>query len=180
MSDEPIVERFTVVIDTRKQAPFSFQKIRADSDQKFRPLVIPAIVQTLKTGDYSILGLEDWVTVERKSHDDLYGTLINGIERFEQELERMRKFAHAAIVVETDWLGILKAPEFSGVDPKSISRQIISLMLRFPTVHWVTCPDRRFAEVFTFQFLRKAHKHWRLEQRALRKTAQGNLLEAIH
>lgn len=162
--NDPVFAPFTVVIDTREQAPFAFQNIRADSDQQERPMIVPTVINTLQTGDYSILGLEDWITIERKSHEDLYGTLINGIERFERELDRMRAFAHSAIVVECGWSRIVQAPEMSGIDPKCITRQIMSLMLRFPTTHWITCTDRRFAEVFTFQFLRKAHKHWKREQ----------------
>lgn len=175
---DPVMAPFTVVIDTREQAPFSFQGIRADSDQHERPMIVPTVINTLKTGDYSILGLEDWIVVERKSHEDLYGTLINGIERFERELDRMRSYAHSAIVIECGWGRILQAPELSEIDPKCITRQIMSLMLRFPQTHWITCPDRRFAEAFTFQLLRKAHKHWKRERKSEQDAAQGILWDA--
>lgn len=61
----------------------------------------------LETGDYSIKGWENCFTVERKSITDLAGTMINAFEgntqkprkRFNNELERMRHFDCAAVIV---------------------------------------------------------------------------------
>ena len=49
-----------VVIDTREQLPYEFED---------------SITRTLQTGDYSIFGYEDQITVERKTKADAYGTI---------------------------------------------------------------------------------------------------------
>jgi len=55
-----------VVIDTREQLPYEFED---------------SITRTLQTGDYSIFGYEDQVTVERKTKADAYGTIGRGRTR---------------------------------------------------------------------------------------------------
>ena len=54
-----------ILIDTREQAPFTFQGYDVDPE--------PA---TLPVGDYSLVGFEDRAAVERKSLDDLVGCLM--------------------------------------------------------------------------------------------------------
>ena len=77
-----------ILIDTREQLPFTFS---AD---------VQTTVGTLSTGDYSIPGFEDQVTIERKSKPDLFGSCGSGRERFKQEWERMAEFRFAVVVIE--------------------------------------------------------------------------------
>ena len=44
-------------------------------------------------------GLEDDFTIERKSLSDLYGSLTSGRERFSRELQRMKAFNFARLLV---------------------------------------------------------------------------------
>lgn len=83
-------EQITLIIDTREQDSLSFEKFRG----------IESIRQGLKTGDYSIQGYEDAICFERKSVQDLVGTLIGGHERFLREMERMKGFETKYILVE--------------------------------------------------------------------------------
>ena len=55
-----MMDRITVVVDTREQEPYSF-----DSDK------VSAVRKALPAGDYSLVGLEERVAVERKSLTDL-------------------------------------------------------------------------------------------------------------
>lgn len=96
-----------VVIDTREQKPFGFDGLRCDVADGGGPLTVPTVRGTLKSGDYSLLGYETAVAVERKSLDDLYGTLGQGRERFERELVRLSSYRFAAVVIEGDWRAIL-------------------------------------------------------------------------
>ena len=73
---------YIVAVDTREQKPYRFPHSE---------------VKTLATGDYSIVGLEDQVAIERKSKEDAYSSLGQGRDRFERELERLSKFDYAAI-----------------------------------------------------------------------------------
>lgn len=82
--------KLTLILDTREQDGLDFSK--------FRDTYV--VRQGLKTGDYSVQGFEDKLCFERKSVADLVGTLIGGHERFLREMERMKDFEVAYILVE--------------------------------------------------------------------------------
>lgn len=167
------------MIDTREQSPFSFRGIKADADHAGKTYVVPVVRATLQSGDYSIVGFESQISIERKSHEDLYGTLSRDHDRFVRELERLRTYAYSEVVVEASYAKILTPPANSRVSPKAISRGIQSLKLRFPTTQWTLAPDRRFAERYTFQILRKFWEHRQREKRAAEKAARATVKKAI-
>ena len=97
-----------VVIDTREQLPFTFGGMLCDQTDGGGSLTVPTVRGTLKSGDYSLLGYETRVAVERKSLADLYSTLGQGRERFEREIQRFADDCEfAAVVVEADWSAVL-------------------------------------------------------------------------
>ncbi len=81
------------LVDTREQLPLDLSPLRTQ----------PA---TLPTGDYSILGLEHHVCIERKSLDDLLGCVSRERERFERELLRMLAYPVRVLLVEATWAEI--------------------------------------------------------------------------
>ena len=153
--DDVIIVPFTVIVDSREQSPFHFHGFNGDAP-KHLPLVIPTKIAGLKSGDYSIQGYEDQVSVERKSLEDLFNTLGNGRERFERELERLAEMEFAAVVIEADWSAILTSPPpRSKMRPKSIYRSIIAWQQRYPVIHWWPCATKNFAERTTFRMLQR-------------------------
>jgi ERCC4-type nuclease len=62
-----------------------------------------SITGTLTTGDYSILGLESVVAIERKSLPDLLGCIGQDRERFDREAIRLLAYPVRCLVVETSW-----------------------------------------------------------------------------
>jgi DNA excision repair protein ERCC-4 len=60
----------------------------------------PCVLGTLESGDYSVLGLEHLISIERKSLPDLLSSLTNGRPRFEAELKRARFLHKFYILVE--------------------------------------------------------------------------------
>lgn len=91
---------FTVVIDSNEQVPWQFRTVDVKDGKSVSALVVHTEIRKLKTGDYSIAGFEDRVTIERKSISDALGTFTAGRERFERELVRMEEFDYAAIYIE--------------------------------------------------------------------------------
>ena len=85
-----MAEPLIIIEDTRESKPLSFDGIRN----------IESIRQGLKTGDYSIQGYETKICFERKSVEDIVGTLIAGHERFLREMERMKDFDAKYILIE--------------------------------------------------------------------------------
>jgi DNA excision repair protein ERCC-4 len=81
----------TILIDSREQLPLDIQGF-------------PTEVIGLPVGDYGIKGFSDWnnsrFIVERKSLDDLVGSLTQGRERFFKECEKMRQFQTAILLIE--------------------------------------------------------------------------------
>lgn len=72
-------------IDTREQIPWSFARSQR---------------VTMPTGDYSIVGYEHRICVERKTQQDMWGTCGRGHKRFSAELERMAKMEMAWVMIE--------------------------------------------------------------------------------
>lgn len=164
---EFIVTEFEVVIDTREQAPFTFQGIKGDSSRKNLPIVVRTRSATLQTGDYSITGHENRLAIERKSLEDLYSTLSSGRERFERELYRLNSMpGFSAVVVEAGWGQVVGCPpQHTKVPPKAISRSILAFNQRFRNVHWYLAPDRRFAEILAFRILDRYWRDWQDSQK---------------
>lgn len=117
---------------------------------------LPLERRKLDTGDYSLPGLEHLVVFERKSLSDLLGTLFGAtsdsvgegranLERFRRELDRMRSFAHKAIVVEASMAQVLKGDYRSTVLPQSVLGAVMAIGSDYgvPTI-WAG--DRRGAE----------------------------------
>lgn len=156
MADGPVTCPFSVVRDTREQRGWQFDTLRADARQGRRPLAVPVVVGTLRQGDYSVVGMEGWVAVERKSLCDLFNTLGQHRRRFEAELARLQGLTVAAVVVEADWRDVLASPPSrSQLNPKTVFRSVVAWTQRFPLVHWFFMPTRAAAEATCFRFLER-------------------------
>lgn len=159
----PVEYPAIVAIDTREQLPFAFTDLRADADQDNRPLQIHTVRATLKQGDYSLVGHEHAIALERKSIDDLYGTIGGGDrrERFVRELERLAGYLVAGVIVEASWHEILtEPPPHTQVKPKTIYRSILAWSQRYPRIHWWMMGTRRLAEVTTFRILDRYYREF--------------------
>lgn len=156
----PVVCPFTIVIDSREQAPWTFRNLRADAKSSNRPLLIQTVVCGLKTGDYSIVGLEDQIALERKSKSDLYSTLGGGRDRFVAEMERMAELDYAAVIVEASLESVLlRPPPVSRLKPKTVYRSCLSIGIKYGVQFWFA-PSIDFAERTAFRILEKCHKYF--------------------
>lgn len=148
-------DNLKIIIDTREQRPFFIDKV---GDPNFPDLQYEW--KTLKSGDYSILGMNTpdcakSIAIERKSLVDLFGSMGRGRERLEAEFRRMMLFSYAALIIENDYRDIIKnPPPASMMSPKSVFRSIIAFSQRY-NLHIFPCPNRQFAEKTTFLILRR-------------------------
>ena len=76
LPEEPKVEDILAIVDTREQRPLDLSPLQV-------------VRGTLATGDYSVVGLESVVAVERKSLDDLLGCIGTDRARFDREVQRL-------------------------------------------------------------------------------------------
>jgi ERCC4-type nuclease len=135
--------KLVVAIDTREQKPYRFARSE---------------VRTLASGDYSIVGLEDRVAVERKTKQDAYSSLGQGRTRFERELQRLARFDYAAIVIETSLPDFLRAPAFSRMNPRAAARSMIAWSVKYRVCVFFA-GDRRHGNALTQQLLEKFWKY---------------------
>lgn len=144
---------FTIVVDTREQLPYVYDG---------------AVVKTLPTGDYSIVGLEDRVAIERKSKADAFASLGRGRARFRREVERLSALDYAAIVIEDTLPGFLRRPPYSRVNPRSAIGSLLSWSIRYGiAVHFAG--DREHARALTQKLLTM---YWRYRREAVHDAAQ--------
>lgn len=106
MATEPLI---TVLTDTREQKPWSLDPSRFTTQRT-----------KLRTGDYTIAGIEDQFVVERKSLGDAVGTFISDWTRFVKELKRLAEFDSPAIVVEADLSDVFAHRYESDASPDSV------------------------------------------------------------
>lgn len=132
-----------VAIDTREQKPYRFARFE---------------VKTLASGDYSIVGLEERIAIERKTRQDAYASLGQGRARFERELQRLSHFDYAAIVIETSLPGFLEAPAFSKMNPKAAAGSIAAWSVKYRVCVFFA-GDRPHGNALTRQLLEKFRRY---------------------
>ncbi len=133
-----------LIIDTREQRPLVFN----------HKLITEVEVKGLPFGDYGAMSsdYQHPVVFERKSINDLYGTLSQGYERFKREIERAKEQNYRIIIiVEGSLKRILMGTAFSNRTPESIIYQLFTIRVRYD-VETVFCPTREDMSEFITQF----------------------------
>ena len=154
-----IIVPYTVIIDTREQSAYDFRNLKADKKDGGGPLLIKTDRKALATGDYSIEGLQNEVAIERKELGDFLHCVGTDRERFKKQLARLQSLQYGAVMVEADWLRVLRGTPHSKLNPKSISRSVIGWQMDdFPGVHWWFVSTKRQAEQFTFRILDRYYR----------------------
>ena len=129
----------TIITDSREKNPYMFKD---------------SVTRKLDTGDYSIVGYEYQVCVERKTKTDAYGTIGKGRTRFIKELQRMTEFEYAAIVIESSLSSFIEPPQYSRMNPKSAIMSLVSWSIKFG-VHVFFADNRELARKLTKSILEK-------------------------
>lgn len=132
-----------IVIDTREQLPYIFDN---------------SMLKTLKTGDYSILGLENDVAVERKTKEDAYGSCGARRVRFEKEIVRLSKFDYAAVVIEASLSSLLTPPSYTKVRPLVVVNSFVSWSVKYG-VHVFFASNREYGRNLVQLILQKYWKY---------------------
>lgn len=142
----------TILIDTREQCPLEFENFATET-------------ATLPVGDYGLPGFSNWdnpqFVIERKSLGDLVGSLTSGRKRFLREVEKLRQFRFAAIVIEAS-RGDVESGNFrSKATPASIMASLTAIQVRCG-IHVVWAGDAKGAahevERLARQFIRGIEK----------------------
>jgi ERCC4-type nuclease len=151
-----------VLVDTREKDPFALCENHPNWIKAERRV-------TLKTGDYSIEGMEGLLALERKSLSDLVACTVSYRQRFLASCARLAQFTWKAILVEATFEdikgGIARFEIPSEVHPNSICGTLDAIEAKFgiPVIY-----ASRFRELATERaasWLSKHFTYWWLEQR---------------
>ena len=177
----------TVLVDTREQRPFA-----PFLWQKNARVFLPLQRFMLEEGDYSALGLEPFVRIERKSIADLYGSLFGTSTdalgesapnqvRLRAEFQRLQKYPRAYFVIEgtsRDLVEYIRRAE-RRVDPVASIQLVESLCFDYGVpVRW--CTNRESAEWFVGYILSRAHAQATSATEAKKAAKRGLVLAWAH
>lgn len=137
---------FTIVVDTREQIPYPFTGLAT-------------VRGTLGQGDYSLVGHETDVAVERKSKADAWACVAGERQRFERCLERLASLRRAAIVIECDLREFSVRPEhIQRVTAATAVGSFISWSVKYQ-IQLFWCDTRSYAERVVVRYLAGYLKH---------------------
>lgn len=161
------VPKPVVLVDTREQVPMRLAR--------FDNWIADERVATLATGDYSIEGMESLVSLERKSLQDLVGTLMHHRERFLRQLERMTAYRHRAIIIEASYEQIKTPYTFARAveaHPNGVTGTLDALEVKYNIPVIYTSTNRDLADEKAASWLSKTFTYWWLEEQGMGRTLQ--------
>jgi ERCC4-type nuclease len=137
-----------IVIDSREQTPLNFTRFQYERG-------------SLQSGDYSIKGLEQMMTIERKSACDLIQSVTHERARFERELHRLRGFDFARLLIVGTEAEINQHRYRSKASPKSILHSLHAFEIRYRVpVVWAGTPANaaRLVERWAYWYSREIQR----------------------
>jgi ERCC4-type nuclease len=155
-----------VVTDTREQAPLTFAGMSN--------WIAGTTRRKLDVGDYSIVGMEHLLRLERKSLTDLISTLMHWRRRFFKECEALANFRHAALLVEAtyDVKSFYDDELCTAAHPNAVSGSLDAVEARFGIPVIYTSQHRPLAEERAASWLSKHFTYWYLEEAGMGRVLQ--------
>jgi ERCC4-type nuclease len=156
-----------VVIDTREQAPFTFA---ATSNW-----IGGTVRRKLDVGDYSVVGMERLLRLERKSLTDLITTLMQWRKRFFKECEALARFRQSALLVEATYEDVKSFYDddlCTAAHPNAVSGSLDAVEARFGIPIIYTSQHQPLAAEKAASWLSKHFTYWYLEKEGLGRVLQ--------
>lgn len=146
-----------IIVDTRETKPWTFEGYQD----------VQVISKKLDAGDYSLLGRENEIRIERKaSTGELAGNFYQKYKQFKNELLLLEQVTHRYLVCEFPIHFVFDFPHNSGI-PKRIwpklratGQQLMHRIELFEERHGlktIFCGDRATAEDVTYCLLKEFH-----------------------
>lgn len=162
------VPKPTVIVDTREQDPLNFAN--------FGNWVAGEQRGTLPVADYSIVGMEGILAMERKSLNDLVVTLMHNRERFFAMCEKLSKYPYRCILVEASYEDV-KSPYSFGclgivAHPNGVSGSLDAVEAKWNIPVIYTSQLKHLAEEKAASWLSKQFTYWWLETQGMGRFLQ--------
>jgi len=150
-----------VLVDTREREPFPLYVNHPNWIGGERRVA-------LKTGDYTVEGMEKLLCLERKSLADVVACTVAHRRRFLAACDRLARFPWKAILVEAtleDIKGGYESVDFpSEVHPNAVCGTLDAIEAKFSIPVIYTSADRDLATERAASWLSKHFTYWWLEQ----------------
>jgi len=156
---------YTVIKDTREQEGYTFERFngRYTSCEGM-------VVRKLETGDYSLVGLEDKLCIERKgSISELAINLGKDKRRFMDEIERMKDFPFKFIILEFSLEDVMNFPEGSSIPEEKwdsiviTNKYMLKMLIEFQMydgIHVMFCGNRKNSKLVINSILKRVNEFY--------------------
>jgi ERCC4-type nuclease len=151
-----------VLVDTREQRPFALYASHPNWIGGERRVA-------LKTGDYTVEGMESLLALERKSLEDVVRcTVPPDRERFIAGCKRLARFRWKAILIEGSYENLKTDPDEFGIvtdaHPNGVCGTLDAIEAKFGIPIICTSTHRELATERAASWLSKHFTYWWLEQ----------------
>lgn len=160
-----VLPSYTIIRDTREAPGHGWFWDKNTNPKQRPPICGGTIIKTMKTGDYTLLGYEDVLCIERKiSYAELWGNYAER-ERFQDQMERMSVFKHKMVIIETQLtkdVFSLSPPQLkTGVPGRALTRWLMSLTAKYgvPFIPVGSC-GKYFVQQFMEEVIRVEKDRW--------------------
>jgi len=161
MSKYPQAPEYTVIKDSREREGYFFSKFNNCNGM---------IEEKLDTGDYSIVGFEDKICIERKGCvEELAVNLGQQKYAFLNEIERMKAYEHRFLVLEFSFEDLInfpdetKIPEDKRKTLKITGKYMLKCLMEFEiyeNVHVIFANDKHNAFLFVSSILKRLNEKY--------------------
>ncbi len=150
--NELLPEHIIALCDSREKDTLDLSPLRVE-------------VRGLKTGDYSVSGLENIVCIERKELGDALSCMGTNRERFQAELLRMLAYPCRCLVIESTWQEMEAGEWRSEITPASAIGSLLAWIgMGIPVL--MAADHSRAGRYVARMLLLAARRRWR-EARSL-------------
>ena len=156
---------YTVIKDTREQDGYTFEKFNGRYAS-----CNGMVVRKLDTGDYSLVGLEDKVCIERKGRvSELAINLGKDKYRFMREIERMKEFPFRFLILEFSLEDVMDFPERSDIPEekwdsiKVTNKYMLKMLIEFQmydNIHVIFCGSKKNAKLVVNSILKRVNEFY--------------------
>ena len=161
-----VLPTYTVIRDTREQEGHGWTFSTHHPDRR-PPNCDGMIVDTLQTGDYSLVGYTDILAIERKANfAELWGNYSSAKRKaFEAEMARMSEMKYPYMIIEsslTPDIMELSPPQFQkGVPGKAMVRWLMNLTVKYG-IRIIPAGDcgRKIAQMICEEVVRVEKDRW--------------------
>jgi DNA excision repair protein ERCC-4 len=159
------IDSIILIEDSREQVGWASQGL----------FQAPYVRTGLSVGDYSILGLESLIAIERKSLPDLINSCTNDRTRFESELKRSRHLHKFYVICECSASDLLVESfgRMSRANPKSVWATAMAWSSRYAPFLFAENQKiaARWTESLLVAYAREFFKQTQIMSRSAKKAA---------